>query len=55
MGRAGCTAIHFGIESGNAEVSGRLCKPLSLEEYSEIVRLTAAAGIDAIGYFLVSW
>lgn len=52
MKNSGCNAIHFGIETGNKEVSKRICKPLSLEEYKEIVNLTAKSGIHALGYFM---
>lgn len=52
MKKSGCNAIHFGIETGNPNVLAKLCKPLSLEEYDEVVTLTAAAGIQALGYFM---
>jgi len=52
MKRSGCEAIHFGIETGSRQVLKRLCKPLSLEEYSRVVSGTASSGIKAIGYFM---
>ncbi len=52
MRRAGCTLIHFGIESGNLDVRERLCQPYSLDECTEIVNLTEEAGIHAACYFM---
>lgn len=52
MKKSGCDMIHFGIETGNPRVMKRLCKPLSLEEYAEVVRFTASAGIKPLGYFM---
>ncbi len=52
MRRAGCFRIHFGIESGNPEVRKRLCQPVSLYDYTEIVNLTAKTGICATCYFM---
>ena len=52
MRRAGCFRIHFGIESGNHDVRKRLCQPVSLDDYTEIVNLTAKAGIRAACYFM---
>jgi anaerobic magnesium-protoporphyrin IX monomethyl ester cyclase len=52
MKRSGCETIHFGIETGSRRVLKRLCKPLSLEEYSSVVSDTASAGIKALGYFM---
>ena len=55
MQRAGCTLIHYGIESGNPGVRERLTQPLCLEEYTEIVNLTAEAGIRPACYFMVGF
>lgn len=52
MQRAGCTLISYGIESGNPEVRKRLRQPLSLDECTEIVNLTAEAGIRPACYFM---
>ncbi len=52
MRRAGCTLIHFGIESGNPNVRECLCQPISLEECTEIVNLTTEARIHAACYFM---
>jgi anaerobic magnesium-protoporphyrin IX monomethyl ester cyclase len=52
MRRAGCTLMYFGIESGNPDVRERLCQPISLEECTNIVKLTAKAGIRPGCYFM---
>lgn len=52
MRKAGCHLIWFGIESGNQDVRKRLCQPLSLEECTEVVNLTAESGIHADCYFM---
>jgi anaerobic magnesium-protoporphyrin IX monomethyl ester cyclase len=53
MQRAGCTVVHFGIESGSPAVNERQCKPASVELYAETVRKTEAAGIRAEGGFML--
>ncbi len=52
MRRAGCTLIHYGIESGNSAVRRRLRQPTPLEECTELVKLTAEAGIRPACYFM---
>jgi len=55
MRRAGCTLIYFGIESGSPEVRKRLCQPIPLDECTNIVNLTAKAGIRAGCYFMLGF
>ena len=52
MRRAGCTLIHFGIESGNPDVRKRIGKPESLEECTEVVNLAVKSGIRPACYFM---
>jgi anaerobic magnesium-protoporphyrin IX monomethyl ester cyclase len=52
MRRAGCDLIYFGIESGNPDMRKRLSQPVSLEKCTEIVNLTAKAGIRPGCYFM---
>ena len=52
MRRAGCTLIYFGIESGCPDVRQRLRQPVSLEQCTEIVQMTAKAGIRPCCYFM---
>ena len=52
MARSGCSAVHFGVESGNAGIVAQLRKPFTLEQMSEVVNRTTQVGIDALGYFM---
>ncbi|MCK4784755.1 MAG: B12-binding domain-containing radical SAM protein [Desulfobacteraceae bacterium] len=52
MRRAGCNLIYFGIESGSPGVRERLCQPVPLDDCTEIVKLTAKAGIRPGCYFM---
>lgn len=52
MKKAGCNAIHFGIESGNRRILKMINKPFSLEQYSAFVNKVTKSGINAIGYFM---
>jgi len=48
MKSAGCTKIHYGIESGNPRIRKLECKPESLSELVEVINLTVKVGIQAI-------
>jgi|GEM_PF-2052570 len=52
MARAGCSQVHFGIESGDARIVRDLRKPFELRQVAEAVRVTAEAGIAPLGYFM---
>jgi radical SAM superfamily enzyme YgiQ (UPF0313 family) len=53
MYQAGCRQIHFGIESGNAEVLKRTAKHIDLQQVRDAVRWTEEAGIRSKGYFIL--
>jgi len=53
MYQAGCRQIHYGIESGNEEVLKRTAKHIQLDQVSDAVRWTEAAGIQSKGYFIL--
>ena len=53
MYQAGCREIHYGIESGNAEVLKRTAKHIDLKRVRDAVTWTEAAGIRAKGYFIL--
>ena len=53
MYRAGCREIHYGIESGNAEVLKRIDKRITHEQVRAAIDWTNAAGITAKGYFML--
>jgi len=52
MYRAGCTTIHFGVESGSPAVRKRLRKNLPLSKITEIVTLATSKGIRVEGGFM---
>lgn len=53
MAAAGCSKIHFGIETGDPEVMMRVDKEATLEEVRQSVRWCDEAGIMAKGYFMI--
>jgi anaerobic magnesium-protoporphyrin IX monomethyl ester cyclase len=53
MHRAGCREIHYGIESGNAEILRRIGKAITLDQVRQAVAWTAEAGILVKGYFML--
>ena len=57
MKEAGCTSIEYGIETGSETVLNAnpylLSKNFSVEKVAEVVHMTADAGIDVHGYFII--
>jgi radical SAM superfamily enzyme YgiQ (UPF0313 family) len=53
MARAGCQAICFGVESGNQEMLDLVKKNSSLDKVREAMRMTQAAGINALASFII--
>ena len=51
--QAGCYSIAYGIESGSPEILRALDKDITLEQAAEAVRLSRAAGLQTIGYFMI--
>jgi len=54
MYEAGCRAIWFGMESGNADVLKRYRKALNLEDLEQATRLCKKHGINACGSFIIA-
>jgi radical SAM superfamily enzyme YgiQ (UPF0313 family) len=52
MKRAGCELIHFGVETGSDRLMRWLNKDISLNEIERGVRLTKAAGIKTLCFFI---
>ncbi len=52
MRAAGCTQIHYGIESACDEILSRIRKQIDLEAVTRAVRFTREAGIRSKGYFM---
>lgn len=53
LAAAGCTRIHYGVESGSPRVMKRLGKDLDIERAREVFKLTRKAGIETLGYFMI--
>ncbi len=53
MGRAGCTLISWGIESGNELILKRAHKGYKMEQAHKALRWAKQAGIKNWGYFIV--
>ncbi len=53
MQKAGCRQVHYGIESGNAEVLKRTAKHINLNQVRDAVKWTEEAGIQSKGYFIL--
>jgi anaerobic magnesium-protoporphyrin IX monomethyl ester cyclase len=53
MGRAGCTLIAWGIESGNEQVLRRAHKGYEMQQAQRALRWAHAAGIKNWGYFII--
>lgn len=53
MAEAGCSKIHYGIETGDPEMMVRVDKEATLEQVANAVTWCSAAGIMAKGYFML--
>ncbi len=53
MKDAGCTEVHYGIESGNQEVLNLQQKDITLEQVRQAIKWTNDAGIESRGYFII--
>lgn len=52
MKRAGCRLIHFGVESGSAQVLAATNKRITLEQIERGIAETKQAGIDQVCFFM---
>lgn len=50
---AGCTAIHFGVESGSETVLERMNKQFSLEKVLNSCELAKKYGLEVLTYFMI--
>lgn len=53
MKQAGCTSIAFGMESGHPKTFDLINKGEPLSAITDAVKTVKAAGIDAVGYFII--
>jgi radical SAM superfamily enzyme YgiQ (UPF0313 family) len=51
--RAGCTRIHYGIESGEQRILDRMKKNITTDQARKAVRLAKKAGMTVLTYFMV--
>jgi len=52
MARAGCMAVHFGIETGDPEIMKRIGKTITVKDARNAVKYARRAGIHTKGYFM---
>jgi radical SAM superfamily enzyme YgiQ (UPF0313 family) len=53
MAEAGCSKIHYGIETGDPDIMVRVDKEATLEQVHDAVRWCHEAGMMAKGYFMI--
>jgi radical SAM superfamily enzyme YgiQ (UPF0313 family) len=51
--RAGCVAIHYGVEAGNDKILGVIKKGFTVRKVRETFRLTKKVGIETLAYFMI--
>lgn len=52
MARAGCTRIHFGIESGSQKIIDKMQKRIKLEQARDAVKYAKEAGMTVLTYWM---
>ena len=50
---AGCTGIHYGVESGTDRILGILDKAINLELVKKVFKETMDEGMKTLGYFMI--
>ena len=53
MKKAGCTRIHYGIESGSNEVLKRVKKRITVEQAEAAVELASKVGFEVLTFFMI--
>jgi len=51
--KAGCVAIHYGVEAGNNRMLELLKKGFTIEKVKEVFTLTKEVGIETLAYFMI--
>ena len=52
MKRAGCSLVHYGVESGDQQMVDQINKRLDLEQVTRAVRWTEEAGMESLAFFM---
>ncbi|MHC4625751.1 MAG: B12-binding domain-containing radical SAM protein [Planctomycetota bacterium] len=55
MQRAGCSNIHFGIESGNDSTLRRMKKGYDVKKVRESIKMVKASGLQCTGNFMLAY
>ncbi|MBZ0253413.1 MAG: B12-binding domain-containing radical SAM protein, partial [Candidatus Methylomirabilis sp.] len=53
--RAGCFRIQYGVESGTQEILDKMRKDITLEDVRRTFRMTRAAGMETLAYFIIGY
>ncbi len=53
LASAGCDRVHYGVESGNAEVLKTLLKDIDLDQVRKIFKATRKHGMKTLAYFMI--
>ncbi len=51
--KAGCLAIHYGVEAGNDKILKVIKKGFTISKVREVFRLTRKLGIETLAYFMI--
>lgn len=51
--KAGCLAIHYGVEAGNDKILQMLKKGFTVDKVKEVFKLTRRLGIETLAYFMI--
>lgn len=51
--KAGCVAIHYGVEAGNDKILKEIKKGFTITKVKETFKLTNKAGIETLAYFMI--
>jgi radical SAM superfamily enzyme YgiQ (UPF0313 family) len=51
--KAGCMAIHYGVEAGNDKILRVIKKGFTVDKVREVFKLTRRLGIETLAYFMI--